>query len=291
MPETAAIEALAVHGLTTVQDLGRPGRMHEGVPPGGALVPELAVRANRLAGNEDGAALLEVFGDLRFAVRGSPVFVACDDGTIRTLMAGESFDVATGKGLRVRYVAFGGGLAVPEVLGGRGTLQVAALGGHEGRGLRRGDRIPLDQARVEARDTSGDPPHASDFSRSVRVLPGPDAERFEESALACLLGGPFTLLSTSDRTGARLDGPSIPRRDADTGRSSPMTLGAIQVPRSGAPIVLGPDHPTTGGYPVIGVVVRADVGLLFARPAGTTVRFTAATASLSPSPSHALDRR
>jgi biotin-dependent carboxylase-like uncharacterized protein len=274
LPDAAWVEILAVRGLTTVQDAGRPGRMHEGVPPGGALVPELAARANLAVGNGHGAPLLEVFGGVTLAPRGRSLAVATEDGAARTLEADEALDVPSPRGLRVRYVAVAGGLAVPRVLGGRGTLLVAELGGHQGRALRRGDRIEVGSSALARERTSA--PLALDTSRAVRVFQGPDIGRFEAGALDTLVSEPFTILPTSDRTGARLAGPVLARLDGDTGRSAPMVRGAIQVPASGAPIVLGPDHPTTGGYPVLAVVARADLGTLFARPVGAAVRFVLA---------------
>jgi biotin-dependent carboxylase-like uncharacterized protein len=248
--------------------------MHEGIPRGGALVPELASLANRAVGNEEGTPLFEVFGGLTLAAGDRPVLLATEDGVTRALAPGESTEVHSSRTLRVRYVAVAGGLAVPEVLGGRGTLVVAGFGGHEGRVLRRGDRIAVGALH-------GPPPpiHRADdvpeldLVRAVRVHPGPDLHRFGADALSVLLGGPFTILGTSDRTGVRLDGPRLARVDDDAGRAAPMVRGAVQVPATGAPIVLGPDHPTTGGYPVLAVVARADLGRLFARPVGTEVRF------------------
>jgi allophanate hydrolase subunit 2 len=107
----------------------------------------------------------------------------------------------------------------------------------------------------------------------VRVVPGPDPERFDPAALPTLLDAVWTVLPASDRVGTRLAGPPIRRRDADDARSAPMVRGAIEVPAGGAPLVLGPDHPTTGGYPVLAVVLRADWGLVGACVPGSTVRF------------------
>jgi allophanate hydrolase subunit 2 len=270
------IEILSVRGLATVQDAGRPGRMHEGVPPGGALVPELAARANRAALNEDGAALLEVFGGLTLAPRNGSCEVATEDGATRRLAEDEALEIAPSKSLRVRYVAVRGGLSVPEVLGGRGTLLVARLGGHEGRALRRRDRIPFgieSGARDRGSLTNADARTPLDFARAIRVLRGPDVERFAEEAFSLLVSHPFSILAASDRTGTRLGGPPLIRVDDDVGRSAPMVRGAVEVPSSGAPIVLGPDHPTTGGYPVLAIVASADLGLFFARHVGASVRF------------------
>jgi len=267
-----AIEILAVRGLAMVQDAGRPGWMHQGVPPGGFLVPELAARANLGAGNAVDAPLLEVFGGLTLTTRESSARVCTEDGVAREIAPGETFDVAPSPSLRVRYVAASGGLDVPPKLGGRGTLLVARLGGHEGRALAKGDRLPLGAATA----TSGPArePAPLDLASAVRVLAGPDLTRFDAGALATLASGSFTVERSSDRAGTRLTGPRLCRRDTDTGRSSPMVRGAIQVPASEEPIVLGPDHPTTGGYPVIGVIVQADLGNLYGHPIGASVRFT-----------------
>ena len=123
------IEVIQIAGLATIQDGGRPGRMHEGIPPGGALVPEWLARANRAAGNGDCEAAIEVFGTLRLAARRGPVTIATEEGDVRTLGEGETIRIEGRRERRVRYVAVRGGLEVPEVLGGRGTLLVAGMGG------------------------------------------------------------------------------------------------------------------------------------------------------------------
>jgi 5-oxoprolinase (ATP-hydrolysing) subunit C len=252
----SALEVMAATGLATVQDAGRPGFMHQGVPPGGALVPELLGAANAAVSNARDAAAVEVFGEITLSARGT-VELACDGGERRALRDGESWTVRSGKA-RVAYVAVRGGLGVPRVLGGRGTLLVAGLGGHEGHAA------PVDGVAGVPLDLSG----------PIRLVLGPDA--FPDGGLEALLASPFVVDARSDRTGVRLVGPAIaaPPRD-DAAPSAPMARGAIQVPPSGQPIILGPDHPTTGGYPVIAVVVSADFGRLAARPIGSTVRFVA----------------
>jgi biotin-dependent carboxylase-like uncharacterized protein len=272
---TVRIEVAAVTGLSTVQDGGRPGRMHQGVPPGGALVPELLARANAAVRNAPGEAGIEVFGSLTLVASGD-LHVSRDDGAAHALRAGEAWTVAS-RGGRVAYAAVRGGIDVPPILGGRGTLLVAGLGGHQGRMLRKGDVLsvglhaPVDAPAPPAGPAAPAALHGPDAP--VRVVAGPDGERFAPAAIDRLVTSEFRVSPRSDRTGVRLAGPPLPRADDDRAASAPMVRGAIQVPGSGELIVLGPDHPTTGGYPVVATVVRADLGGLMARPVGATVRF------------------
>jgi len=270
------ITVASLAGLATVQDRGRPGRMHEGVPPGGAAVPERLARANARAGNAPGEAALEVFGSIAITAA-APVVVASDTDGPRLLAPGETWTVTSGP-RRVAYLAVRGGIDVPLVLGSRATLLVAGLGGHEGRALRKGDALPVGPSfdpgtapPVPASIRDDVDPHAP-----IRIVPGPDHERFAPGALATLLAGPFEISPRSDRVGVRLRGPALARVGDDTAPSSPMVRGAIQVPPSGEAIVLGPDHPTTGGYPVLAVVVRADLGAVMALPAHSRISFATA---------------
>jgi biotin-dependent carboxylase-like uncharacterized protein len=264
------ITVIALAGLATVQDGGRPGRMHEGVPVGGALVPELLARANAAVGNADDEAAIELFGAMNLQGPGG-TWVAGDDGTACELGGpggGTSWRIACA-GARVRYVAVRGGVDVPRVLGGRGTLLLAGLGGHEGRALRRGDALPVGTAAGGPRRDVAPPGLDGD----IGVVAGPDLDRFESGALDALLAGTFLVNDRSDRVGIRLSGPALPTGGEAVGASSPMTRGAIQIPPSGYPIVLGPDHPTTGGYPILATVVSTSLGAIGARRVGAAVRF------------------
>jgi allophanate hydrolase subunit 2 len=107
----------------------------------------------------------------------------------------------------------------------------------------------------------------------VRIVPGPDFEAFAAGALELLLRSAYAISPRSDRVGVRLVGPWLARAGDDAGVSAPMVHGAIQVPAAGEAIVLGPDGPTMGGYPVIATVVGADLGALMARPVGYGLRF------------------
>nr|MDQ3036083.1 allophanate hydrolase subunit 2 family protein [Myxococcota bacterium] len=196
--------------------------------------------------------------------------LAEDDGAVRRVRAGERVELGWDGSTRARYVALRGGIDVPVVLGGRGTLVSARLGGLEGRALRKGDVIR------SASDTGAAPALASGSASgaAIRLLPGPDLARFAPGALDALLGTGWSLSPRSDRTGTRLVGTAIAyRRGAPDARTTPMIAGAIELPPSGEPIVLGPDHPTTGGYPVVAVIARVDLGRFHAIALGREVRF------------------
>jgi biotin-dependent carboxylase-like uncharacterized protein len=278
----------AVAGLVTVQDGGRPGFMHQGVPPGGAMVPAWLARANLASGNEALAAGLEIVGKLTIHARNDLV-VSSDDGTAHALASGQTFTVACERA-RVRYLAIRGGIDVPAVLGSRSTLLGAGLGGYMGRALRKGDVLPVGRAaempeRETGREGGEEDRGQPDLEAVVRVVPGPDLHRFAPGALDALLRTEYSVSPRSDRVGVRLvaassnagAGSGLARSPAvDTGVSAPMVLGAIQVPAAGEPIVLGPDHPTTGGYPVVATVVLAHVGGVMGRPVGSPIRFVRA---------------
>jgi allophanate hydrolase subunit 2 len=250
-----------VFGIVTVQDLGRPGYMHEAVPPGGALVPTLLIAANRRAGNPDGAAAIEILGQAKLRAE-SDLWIATDSADARELCAGEELEVAS-EPRRVAYVAPRGGVDVPIVLGGRGALVCAAIGPI----LRAGARIAIGSERGDVRepDELGDGP--------IRVVPGPDLAAFEDGALDLLRSAPYRVLPVSDRIGTRLQGAALAHRAGYVNVSRPMVNGAIEVPSDGQPIVLGPENPTTGGYPLIGVIASADLDRFYATRLGGSVRF------------------
>jgi allophanate hydrolase subunit 2 len=110
----------------------------------------------------------------------------------------------------------------------------------------------------------------------IRVIPGPDLDAFTDAALASLTSAAYRVLPSSDRVGTRLTGPLLPRRPDHLEQSRPMVVGALEVPRDGAPIVLGPEHPTTGGYPLLAVISHADLDRFFSIRLGGEVRFATA---------------
>jgi biotin-dependent carboxylase-like uncharacterized protein len=254
--------------LTTVQDLGRRGWAHLGVPRSGALDEPALRLANRLVGNPETAAALEttlagvVFRperDTALAVTGASCDVrvagrAVGWGTAVTARAGVEVRIgAAVRGLR-SYVALAGGVDVVPVLGSRSTDLLSGLGPPP---LRAGDRVPLGPPPVGSR--SGAEATPPGVGNTVRVRLGPRADWFSAAALARLDASTYEVGAASNRIGLRLVGPALARLVEDELPSEGMVLGALQVPPNGQPVILLNDHPTTGGYPVVAVVVGADL--------------------------------
>ncbi|SDC89825.1 5-oxoprolinase subunit C family protein [Actinokineospora iranica] len=283
-----AVTVLATGPQALIQDLGRPGHAHLGVPPSGALdVPSLRL-ANRLAGNAEGAAGIEaVLGGLRLlastsctvAVTGPsvPVFVGDRDVGSHApvhLRAGETVELGSPvAGLRC-YLAVSGGLDVPAQLGSRSTDLLSGIGPAP---LRVGDVLPLGvPVRPPVGEDAVPPPSPADHL-TVPVVLGPREDWFADPA-AQLAAAVWAVSPESNRVGLRLLGPPLRRAAGFAGRelvSEGVVTGAVQVPASGRPLIFLADHPTTGGYPVIGVVpARYLAELGQARP-GTRVRLRA----------------
>jgi antagonist of KipI len=284
------IRVLEPGALTTVQDLGRPGHLRYGIPPSGPIDRAAFVVANRLAGNADGAAGLEctVLGP-RFvaevpcaiAVTGAamPLTVNGAEAPAWTTLILESGDVvklgAARAGVRA-YVAFSGGVDVPAVLDSRSTYVRGRLGGLDGRALRKDDRLALfaaprptlRRARARARSAFDDEPE-------IRVVLGPQADRFTDDGLRTFLGSAYEMLPQSDRMGARLRGPRIAHTAGHDILSDGIALGSIQVPGDGQPIALLVDRQSTGGYTKVATVCSFDIGRLGQVKPGRRLRFRA----------------
>jgi biotin-dependent carboxylase-like uncharacterized protein len=269
--------------LTTVQDLGRPGLAHLGVPRSGALDEPALRLANRLAGNPETAAGLEVTLSGCALRLDRPATVALTGAAAQLSVANSpapfGVPVAVPAGAVVRigparygvrsYLAISGGIAVPPVLGSRSTDTLSGLGPpalHKGLELPLGP--PLGASTVDVTPWSVPP-----STVELRVRLGPRDDWFTPDAVATLLREPYTLSPVSNRVGARLSGPTLARAVAGELPSEGLVLGAVQVPAGGQPLVFLADHPTTGGYPVIAVVHPTDVFLLAQARPGTTVRF------------------
>jgi biotin-dependent carboxylase-like uncharacterized protein len=277
--------------LAVVADLGRPGLAHLGVPRSGALDPPALRLANRLVGNAEDAAGLELlFGGLvlraekptTVAVSGAPVPVFTRAGGVRRAVGSHrAVFLAEGDQLEVgepvfgvrSYLSLNGGVAVPEVLGSRGTDLLSGLGPEP---IRDGDRLPLGTP-------DGGPPacepivpvSAPPSWLSVPVFLGPRDDWFDDPA-GVLRTGEWTVSPASNRIGLRLSGHKVrrtPDRESTELPSEPMLPGAMQVPPSGDPVIFLADGPTTGGYPVVGVIPAAALPLLAQLRPGSTLRF------------------
>ncbi|MEO7330439.1 MAG: biotin-dependent carboxyltransferase family protein, partial [Minicystis sp.] len=264
-----SLTVIAANALLTVQDRGRGGKLHAGLPPSGPLSWEIFAAANAAVGNEEGAAALEIgLGSLEIEAQGEAL-VSIDGEPALRLTEGERLMIGASR-RAVRYLAVAGGIDVPVVLGARATLAAARIGGLEGRALRRGDRLPLGEVMgaPRAHALREDP-----IDAWLDIDAGPQRACFPEGALEALLAGPWQVSRLGDRVGVRLEGARIPRDRADLALPLPMRRGAVQVTTEGTPIVLGPDHPTTGGYPVLAVLRRdAQETLARLRP-GAALRF------------------
>jgi len=275
--------------LTTVQDLGRPGWGSLGIPPAGALDPEALRVANLLAGNDEEAAGLEAtivgpvlsaIGDVDLAVAGGAFgpfpgrVVRLRDGDTVPFLAAE-----TGRGAARAAVAVAGGIDVPEVLGSRSTCVSAHFGGLHGRPLRKGDLLPVGRSRRAPRLDAAALEMPSENEITLRVLPGPQAHLFGDEAVRIFYGEPFRLGPDSNRIGFRLEGSAVPGdlTAIEALPSEGTALGSVQITADGQPIVLLAERPTTGGYPKIATVARADLGLLVRAQPGATVRFEKTT--------------
>jgi KipI family sensor histidine kinase inhibitor len=314
-PPRSQIEVLRPGILATVQDLGRPGYGHLGVPRSGAADEASLRLANHLAGNPETAAALELTlgrATFRFpagatvAVTGAsaPVTTTEPDtapagttpgptdgarvaagGVTRAAPHGTAFEVPPGgevavgaprAGLRC-YLAVRGGVDVPPVLGSRSADLRSGLGPAP---LRRGDQLPVGTAvEPEAVQTRAAIPLAipgPGEAAVLRVIAGPRDDWFAAEALDTLCAGTYTVTQDSDRTGLRLDGPVLPRtRDGEL-PSEGLATGSLQIPPSGRPILMLADHPVTGGYPVIAVVTSADIPLAAQLRPGSRITFTRA---------------
>jgi biotin-dependent carboxylase-like uncharacterized protein len=281
------IEVIKSGLLTTVQDLGRPGYAHLGVARSGALDAPALVAANRLVGNPDGAAGLEatLTGITLRAEVATALAVTGARSAVRVNGAPAHFGVAVGvpagavvevgpaeTGVRA-YVAFAGGVSVAPVLGSRSTDTLSGLGPPP---LRPGFVLPLGRSSPDAVHPEGTgegvAPAGEPDEVVVRLRFGPRHDWFSVTSRDALLESPYTLSVKSNRVGARLTGPSLSRAIAGELPSEGIVLGALQVPADGQPLVFLADHPTTGGYPVIGVVDAADLPRLAQARPGTTVR-------------------
>lgn len=294
---------------TTVQDLGRLGFQALGVPSCGALDPVALRLANRLVGNEEGIAALEcrLIGP-SFEVRGAPVRLALTgaealitveiEGDARPIPPWRAFTVPTGAIVRIgslrgsgcAVLAVGGGLDLPEVLGSRSTDLKGGFGGHQGRALKADDVLGLNGARLDGPDFELPVPPSLEFSGTLRVVLGPQADAFTAEGLSAFLETPFEVSREADRMGMRLVGPALSFVASADIVSDGITTGSIQVPGSGQPIVLLADHQTIGGYAKIATVISADLPAAGRLLPGATIHFQAVSVTEAEEARRALER-
>lgn len=278
--------------LSTLQDLGRWGWQAFGVSVAGPMDPRAHRLANALVGNSAEAATLEITlvgPELLFqeectvAVCGADFVVTVGDhlaahaAAFRVPREGLLRFGARARGSRA-YLAVDGGFTVPEMFGSRSTHLPSGIGGHAGRALLTGDRLPVGESggqrarprRVPTLDLPAG--HAK-----LRFIPTAELGHFRSDALSCLQSDRYSLRPDSNRMGYRLQGPVIRLKTTGMMLSQPSPLGTIQVPQDGQPILLMADRQTTGGYPPLGTVITADLGLAGQLGPGDTVTFAPCT--------------
>ncbi|MHC3471776.1 5-oxoprolinase subunit C family protein [Streptomyces sp. 7R007] len=279
-----ALVVVRAGALTTVQDRGRPGHAHLGVPRSGALDGPAAALVNRLVGNGPEAAVLETTVNgcalrprsaVTVAVGGAPCPVTVDGrpaawGAPVRVPAGAVLEVGNVvSGVR-SYVAVSGGVAVEPVLGSRSTDLLSGLGPAP---LADGMVLPLGAARTHHARVDVAPQPAPPAELVLRVTLGPRDDWFTPEAVRAFTSRTYRVSPAGNRIGLRTEGPALARALPGELPSEGMVLGAVQVPPDGRPVVFLADHPTTGGYPVIAVVRAQDLPAAAQAAPGTPIRF------------------
>jgi KipI family sensor histidine kinase inhibitor len=280
-PSGVEIEVLEGGLLTSVQDvIGRHGWRRYGVQVGGAADRSAAVLANRLAGNPDAVAVLEITllgpslrisTPARVGLAGADLGATLDGRPLAPGTSGTGRLISFGQrrtGARA-YLAVAGGVEVDWVLGSRSTDLRSGFGGLEGRALRAGDRLEIGTASGDARAAPSGPLTTG----PIRILPGPHLDRFASEALDRLCEAGWTVAAEADRMGFRLDGPALEPETTPEVPSLGLPLGAVQVPPDGRPIIMLADRPVTGGYRVIGCVAGGDIDRVAQLLPGDMLRF------------------
>lgn len=280
--------------MTSVQDLGRRGHQALGMPVAGATDP-LALRlVNRLVGNAENTGALEIgFLGPTFTVKAEAVRIAFGGAAKLTLTPAGGGDARALKPWRsallkrgdklaigaveeggIAYLAVEGGFAIPAFMGSQSTYMRSGLGGFEGRALKAGDQLPLNRVAQD-----GDEREAADSidygSGPIRVVLGPQEDRFTAKGIETFLSSTYTLTKEADRMGIRLDGDSVEHTKGADIASEGVVSGSIQVPGNGKPIILMADRQTTGGYTKIATVISTDLPRVGRMKPGDTLHFVA----------------
>ena len=277
---TRLLTVLATGLLTTVQDAGRPGLAHLGVAPSGACDRSSYELANRLVGNDSGAAVLEVTnGGLQLRAEHDVLVVTTGARCIGPFPHNAPTPLGAGQTLRLgspatgmrTYLAVRGGFTLDPVLGSRSTDLLSGLGPAP---VRSGDALVVGEGAAAMPPVDIAPVADPEGGMvSVSVLPGPRLDWLTGQAWALLVGQAYRVTSDSNRVGLRLDGVPLERaRDCELA-SEAMVRGALQIPPSGRPVLFLADHPVTGGYPVMAYVIDDDVDRCAQLRPGQSVRF------------------
>lgn len=272
------MSSIVVHApglFTTVQDLGREGFGPMGVSPSGAADPVSLRIGNRLVGNPEGAAALEmtlVGGAFTFEAAAVIALTGADFGAsidsvpqpMRSsieLQKGQTLALGPSRSGARTYLCVQGGISVEPFLGSASTHVLSGLGGFEGRALRKGDRLELGAASRLFRKRTLAPRMLEHLQprEVMRVTEGPQSDWFAKSAWNTFYESAFRVTEQSNRMGIRLEGPPIALDSSREMITEGVSLGAVQVPPSGQPIILFVEQQTTGGYPKIANVIAADV--------------------------------
>ena len=289
-PSGAALRIISAGPGTTLQDAGRHFYLRFGITAAGPMDPLAHATANLAVGNAPGATALEVtLGGIEVTAEGRPLTVAIVGGdfaisldgrplpsgcVLLTLGPGAALKIRAGQGGAWCYLAIGGRLTLPEVLGSHATHTRTGFGGIDGRALHAGDRL-----RVEPAGASAVPlgvfaaPWLDRPPGLIRVVLGPQDDYFAEDQIAAFRDGPWRVSTRADRMAFFIDGPTITHARGYNIVSDGIAMGAIQVPGNGRPIVLMADRQSTGGYPKIATVIGPDLGRLAQTRAGTEFRF------------------
>ncbi len=285
MTPVPLLQAEAGGLLTTVQDAGRFGYQRDGLTPSGPMDPWALAVANLLCGNRRGAAALEitllgptlrVLAPVRLALTGADLSATMDGLPLtvwktHTLTPGQTLRFGRRVSGARAYLAVMGGFAVPEVLGSQATFLRGGFGGLNGRRLQAGDVLEGFAAHGAGPGVGlAEPPEYARLA-VLRVLPGPHDSHFSNAARSAFFDSEYVVSPRSDRQGYRLDGPPVPTTGGILSEAAPM--GGLQVPPDGQPILLMADRQPTGGYPLLGVVVSADLTLAGQIAPGDAIRF------------------
>ena len=276
-----SLEVIEVSGLATIQDSGRTGWRRFGVPASGPMDMFAFRAANALAGNNPNDAVIEIgLGDITFrALRDCVVSVAGVGYDLSIYIWGfplwSSYYVRAGWTIRFNkldsgmwaYLAMSGGVQTQPMLGSRSTYLRGHFGGLDGRQLQVGDILRSAKPsrslnELAARTLPEEARPAYNDNPVVDMILGPQEKHFTDESITTFMSHEYSMSTTSDRMGYRLEGAALKHRSTAELISEGMTIGAIQIPSNGQPIVMMADCPTTGGYPKIGTVASVDFPLL-----------------------------